>query len=124
MIQESHKILHDDSIRITPTCIRIGTFRAHAESVHLELSREANIEEIRQTLRTAPGVKLIDDRNRNYFPMPLEASGLDDVLVGRLRRSSSSDDGKEVDFFCCGDQLLKGAALNAVQIAELLLPKS
>ena len=124
MIQESHKILHDDSIRITPTCIRIGTFRAHAESVHLELSREANIEEIRQTLRAAPGVKLIDDRNRNYFPMPLEASGLDEVLVGRLRRSSSSDDGKEIDFFCCGDQLLKGAALNAVQIAELLLPKA
>lgn len=120
MIKESHKILHDDSIRIAPTCIRVSTFRAHAESVHLELSRPADLLEIRAALDSFPGVQIVDDRSLNKFPMPLEASGRDEVLVGRLRHSAGDDAGKEIDLFCCGDQLLKGAALNAVQIAELL----
>ncbi|HNJ04041.1 MAG TPA: Asd/ArgC dimerization domain-containing protein, partial [Leptospiraceae bacterium] len=67
-----------------------------------------------------PGVRLQDDRKNNHFPMPLEASGQDDVLVGRIRKDIGSTSGKEIDLFCCGDQLLKGAALNAVQIAEKL----
>ncbi len=121
MVYESHKILHSTSIAIAPTCIRIGTFRAHAESIHAELSEPADLDAIRIALDEFPGVRLIDDRTANYFPMPIEASHEDDVLVGRLRRSISRKDGREIDMFVCGDQLLKGAALNAVQIAELLL---
>ncbi|MBX7059322.1 MAG: aspartate-semialdehyde dehydrogenase [Leptospirales bacterium] len=120
MIKESHKILHDDSIRLAPTCVRVSTFRAHAESIHLELRDPADLAAIRDALQSFPGVRVVDDRQANRFPMPLEASGQDDVLVGRLRRSAASDDGREMELFCCGDQLLKGAALNAVQIAELL----
>lgn len=121
MVLESHKILHSNSISIAPTCVRIGTFRAHAESIHAELSEPADLDAIRIALDEFPGVRLVDDRKANHFPMPLEASGLDEVLVGRLRRSIARKDGREIDLFVCGDQLLKGAALNAVQIAELLL---
>lgn len=121
MVQETHKILHDRNITVSPTCIRIGTFRAHAESIHLLLSKPAEIDRIRNLLERFPGVRLVDDRKKNYFPMPLEASGQDDVLVGRVRKDLFRQDGREIELFCCGDQLLKGAALNAVQIAELLL---
>lgn len=120
MIQETHKILKADQISVAPTCIRIGTFRAHAESVHLELTNPADLAEVRAELEKMPGVKLVDDREKNYFPMPMESTGVDDVLVGRIRHSAGSADGRQVDLFCCGDQILKGAALNAVQIAELL----
>lgn len=119
MIKETHKILHDDSIAIAPTCIRIGTFRAHAESVHLELAGDVDLGAVREALNGFPGVTLIDDRQNNRFPMPLEASDKDDVFVGRLRYSAGHN-GNTLDLFCCGDQILKGAALNAVQIAELL----
>ncbi len=120
MVKESHKILHNDSIRISPTCIRVSTFRAHAESIHLELERPADLAVIRAALAKFPGVQVLDDREKNRFPMPLDATGEDDVYVGRLRKDIASSDGKEIDLFCCGDQILKGAALNAVQIAELL----
>lgn len=120
MIKETHKILHDSSMRIAPTCIRVSTLRAHAESIHLELEKPADLGQIKSELAKFPGVQIADDRAANRFPMPIDASGEFDVLVGRLRQSSSSADGREIDLFCCGDQLLKGAALNAVQIAELL----
>lgn len=120
MIKETHKILHDSSMRIAPTCIRVSTLRAHAESIHLELEKPADLAQIKSELAKFPGVQIADDRAANRFPMPIDASGEFDVLVGRLRKSSSSEDGREIDLFCCGDQLLKGAALNAVQIAELL----
>ncbi len=120
MIKETHKILHDSSMRIAPTCIRVSTLRAHAESIHLELEKPADLAQIKSELAKFPGVQIADDRAANRFPMPIDASGEFDVLVGRLRKSSSSDNGREIDLFCCGDQLLKGAALNAVQIAELL----
>lgn len=120
MIKETHKILHDSSMRIAPTCIRVSTLRAHAESIHLELEKPADLGQIKSELAKFPGVQVADDRAANRFPMPIDASGEFDVLVGRLRTSSSSADGREIDLFCCGDQLLKGAALNAVQIAELL----
>lgn len=120
MVHETHKILHDDSIRISPTCIRVSTFRAHAESIHLELEKKEDLDNVRKALSGFPGVKLIDDRQSNYFPMPLEASDKDDVFVGRIRHDTASPDLNEIDLFCCGDQILKGAALNAVQIAELL----
>ncbi len=118
MIKETHKILHNDAISVAPTCIRIGTFRAHAESVHLELENPADLDAIRKALEAMPGLKIVDDREKNYFPMPMESTGEDDVLVGRLRYSAGSTDKRRIDLFCCGDQILKGAALNAVQIAE------
>jgi len=119
VIEECRKILHTD-IPISPTCIRVSTLRAHAESVHLELTNPANLETIRKAIESAEGVRLQDDRTKNHFPMPLEASGQDDVFVGRLRLDIGSKSGREIELFCCGDQLLKGAALNAVQIAEKL----
>jgi len=119
VIEESQKILHS-ALPISPTCIRVSTMRAHAESVHLLLQNPADLDAIRKAIDSAPGVKLVDDRAKNHFPMPLEASGKDEVLVGRIRKDIASRDGREIDLFCCGDQLLKGAALNAVQIAEQL----
>jgi len=121
MVKETHKILHDDSIRVSPTCIRISTFRAHAESIHLVLEKKADLAEIRNALSKFSGVRVVDDREANYFPMPLEATDQDDVFVGRIRHDVGTPEGNEVELFCCGDQILKGAALNAVQIAEKLL---
>lgn len=120
MVKETHKILHDDSIKVTPTCIRVSTFRAHAESIHIETEKPVDLDVARKALSEFPGVRVVDDIERNYFPMPVESSGLDDVLVGRLRYDIGSKSKNDVELFCCGDQLLKGAALNAVQIAELL----
>lgn len=120
MVKETHKILHDDSIRISPTCIRVPTLRAHAESIHLELENPADLDAIRNAIDSFPGAKILDDRQENRFPMPVDASGQDDVLVGRIRADYASTDRREIELFVVGDQLLKGAALNAVQIAELL----
>ncbi len=121
VIEECRKIMHMDQLAISPTCIRVSTMRAHAESVHLELEKPADLDAIRASIAGSPGVRLQDDRQKNHFPMPLEASGQDDVLVGRIRKDIGSSTGREIDLFCCGDQLLKGAALNAVQIAEKLI---
>ncbi|MCB1139848.1 MAG: aspartate-semialdehyde dehydrogenase [Leptospiraceae bacterium] len=120
MVKESHKILGTESIRISPTCIRVGTFRAHAESIHMELDREGDLDEVRKALSGFPGVQLKDDTEKNHFPMPLEVSGQDDVFVGRIRWDLGDEGHKNLQLFCVGDQLLKGAALNAVQIAEIL----
>ncbi len=118
MIQETKKIFHNDKIKIVTTTVRVPVFRAHSETIYLELKKEPDLAAIRQLLETAPGVKVVDDKEKNYFPMPLEASGKDDVLVGRIRKDLSSDKG--LCLFVSGDQLRKGAALNAVQIAEIL----
>lgn len=119
MVKETHKILHDNTIAVTPTCVRVPITRAHSEALHLELAMPADIEAIRAVLAKAPGVKVVDDRKNNYFPMPLDVTGHDEVLVGRIRADLTRKNA--VNLFVCGDQLLKGAALNAVQIAELLL---
>ncbi len=121
MIRETHKIFHDDSLKISATCVRVPIFRAHAEALHIEFAQPAEPEEIREILRNSSGVKVIDDIEANHFPMPLEASLQDDILVGRIRKDPMFDNG--IAMFIAGDQLLKGAALNAVQIAELLLKK-
>ena len=128
MVDESHKIWNDPSVKITATCIRVPVLRAHAESINLTLKTPATVAEVRQVLQSAPGVKLVDDRANNRFPTPIAASGGDDVLVGRIRGDESQEStgsGEATKFrgfnlFVCGDQLRKGAALNAVQIAELL----
>lgn len=107
--------------QITATCVRVPIMRAHAESINLTFEDPITETEAEDILRQAPGVSLINDRASNRFPTPLEATGKDDVLVGRIRQDLSQPGGRGLDLFVCGDQLRKGAALNAVQIAELLL---
>lgn len=118
VIQESRKILDAPDLAIGVTCVRVPIHRAHSEAIHLELSRSTTPEQVRGWLEGAPGVKLVDDRANNYFPMPLDASGKDEVLVGRIRQDVSLADNRGIALFACGDQIRKGAALNAVQIAE------
>ncbi len=120
MIRETRKMFHDDSILVSPTCVRVPVLRAHSEAMTVEFEEPVSEAEVRRILGEAPGVELVDDREANHFPMPLEASGRDEVLVGRVRRDLSRPDGTGVSLFLCGDQLRKGAALNAVQIAEAL----
>ncbi len=121
MVNETRKIFSDPRIMITATCIRVPIPRAHSESINLEFERPITPDEVRAILRKAPGVKLVDDRDANHFPMPLEASGQDEVLVGRIRQDISRDDGRGIDLFVSGDQIRKGAATNAVQIGERLI---
>jgi aspartate-semialdehyde dehydrogenase len=118
VIEETRKIFHEPELPIVATCIRVPVLRAHSESIVIETKRELSPEEAREILSRAPGVKLVDNRERNHFPMPLEASGQFDVLVGRIRRDLSHPRG--LALFVAGDQLLKGAAWNAVQILEYL----
>ncbi|TWT45484.1 Aspartate-semialdehyde dehydrogenase [Phycisphaerae bacterium RAS1] len=121
MVLETHKIFGDSSIGVAPTCMRVPVMRAHTESLSIEFARPLSEQSAREILAKAPGVRVVDDRARNYFPMPLDATGQDEVLVGRIRQDASVPEGRGLQFICSGDQLLKGAALNAVQIAELLL---
>ena len=106
---------------VAATCIRVPIARAHSESINLEFERPITPQQVRDILSKAPGVKIVDDVEKNHFPMPLEASGQDDVLVGRIRQDISRDDGRGIDLFISGDQIRKGAATNAVQIAEKLI---
>jgi len=121
VIRETHKIFGDDSIRVSATCVRVPVLRAHAVAINIECERPITPAEVRDIIQTAPGVKLVDDPERNHFPMPIDVSGKDPILVGRIRRDVSDPSGRSIALFVCGDQLLKGAALNAVQIAENLL---
>src|SRR5206468_2876090 len=121
MVNETRKIFGDSKIMVTATCIRIPVPRAHCESINLEFERPITPAEVRKILSTAPGVTIVDDRAGNHFPMPIEASGQDNVLVGRIRQDMSREDGKGIEMFVSGDQIRKGAATNAVQIAEKLI---
>jgi aspartate-semialdehyde dehydrogenase len=118
VVEETRKIFHEPELPVVPTCIRVPVLRAHAESIVLELAAPMSPEEARALLARAPGIKIVDDPEANHFPMPLEASGDLDVHVGRIRRDVSNPNG--LALFVAGDQLLKGAAWNAVQIAEEL----
>jgi len=120
VIKETRKIFEDDRIAVGVTCVRVPVLRAHSEAITFECERPITEGEVRKILAAAPGVKIVDDRVRNYFPMPIDASGQDDVLVGRIRRDLSDASGHSISMFVAADQLLKGAALNAIQIAELL----
>lgn len=122
MIKETHKIFHSEKIRVTATTVRVPIYRAHSEAIYVEFTKAADLDAIRKTLASAPGVKIVDDRQMNHFPMPIEATGQDDVLVGRIRADLANPKG--VWLFVAGDQLRKGAALNAVQIAEILCGRS
>ncbi|MDB5294194.1 MAG: asd [Phycisphaerales bacterium] len=121
LVQETRKIFNDPRIMITGTCVRVPIPRAHSESINLEFERPITPDQVRQILSKAPGVKIVDDPAANMFPMPLDASGQDLVLAGRIRQDISREDGRGIDLFVSGDQIRKGAATNAVQIAELLV---
>lgn len=123
IIQETAKIWSDPEIRVAATCVRVPVLRAHSESLVFECESPITPEEVRAIIHRAPGVRLVDRAQENYFPMPHDASGQDDILVGRIRRDLSDPSGRSIALFVCGDQLLKGAALNAVQIAEYLLAR-
>jgi aspartate-semialdehyde dehydrogenase len=119
MVWETHKIFGDDSIRICPTCVRVPVSNCHSESILVETERKLSVEEARQLFASARGVTLIDDLPKGGYPMPLGCDERDDVFVGRVREDLSCENG--LAFWCVSDNLRKGAATNAVQIAELLV---
>ena len=117
MMKETKKIFHDEKIRVIATTIRVPVFRAHSEALFIETQKPLSVENVSAILRKAPGVRVVDNREKNYFPMPIEAAGGDDILVGRIRKDLTCKNG--IALFVSGDQLRKGAALNAIQIAEI-----
>ena len=121
LVNETRKIFDCPDIAITCTCVRVPVYRAHSESINLEFTDPITPEQVSDLLSTAPGVTLLDDRENNRFPMPIDVSYKDDIFVGRIRQDESLPDNRGINLWVCGDQLRKGAALNAVQIAEKLL---
>ena len=120
MVNETRKIMGLPDLRFTATCVRVPVLRAHSEAVNIEFEQPFPVDEARALLRAAPGVELIEDPATNRFPMPTDVTGRDPVAIGRIRQDIS--DPNALELWLCGDQIRKGAALNAVQIAELLLP--
>ena len=122
MQNEGRKIMHLPEVRVNCTCVRVPIMRSHSESITLEFENPLSPDEAREILSMAPGVKVVDDPANLRYPMPLDTSDQDLVFVGRIRRDLSAADGVNgLTFFCCGDQIRKGAATNAVQIAEYLV---
>ncbi|MEC4802751.1 MAG: aspartate-semialdehyde dehydrogenase [Jaaginema sp. PMC 1079.18] len=121
MVNETRKIFGTPELRVSATCVRVPVLRAHSEAINLEFKSPFAVAQAKAALQQAPGVTIVEDWQANYFPMPLEATGKDDVLVGRIRQDISHPNGLEL--WLSGDQIRKGAALNAVQIAELLVAK-
>ena len=121
MLFETRKILGNDAIRVSATCVRVAVFNGHAEVLNLELEKPLSADEARAILAKAPGVRVVDDLAAGQYPMPRDASGTDTCLVGRIREDASVDNG--LSLFVCGDNIRKGAALNAVQIAETLIAR-
>ena len=113
-------MFHDDQIRVAATCVRVPVYRSHSESLTIETERPLSPDEAREILRKAPGVQVVDDPAADVYPMPLDTSDQDDVFVGRIREDISCA-GHGLNLWVCGDQIRKGAATNAVQIAELLV---
>lgn len=120
VVKELRKIMGLPELRVGVTCVRVPVLRAHSMAITAEFADRVSVDAARALLAKAPGVKVVDDRARNHFPMPVESSGQNDVLVGRIREDISDPSGHSLALFISGDQLLKGAALNAVQIAERL----
>jgi aspartate-semialdehyde dehydrogenase len=118
MLNETRKIMELPDLRLSATCVRVPVLRAHSEAVNIEFSEPFPVEEARALLAVAPGVELIEDFGANRFPMPTDVTGRDPVAVGRIRQDLSEPNALEL--WLCGDQIRKGAALNAIQIAELL----
>ena len=121
MVNETRKIFAVPELQVTATCIRVPVLRAHSEAINLEFDRPFAVAEARELIAAAPGVEVVEDWQSNYFPMPIDATGKDPVLVGRIRQDISQ--ANNLELWLCGDQVRKGAALNAIQIAELLVEK-
>ena len=119
MVRETQKIMGDDSIEVTATCVRVPVFFSHSESVNIQTERKLTVEEARALLQSAPGVTLVDDLANLRYPMPIDAAHTDDTFVGRIREDFSIDNG--LNLWIVADNIRKGAALNAVQIAERLV---
>ena len=122
MVNETRKIMGLADLPVTATCVRVPVLRAHSEAVNIEFNEPFPVAEARQLLKAAPGVELIEDLENNRFPMPTDVTGRDPVSVGRIRQDISNPNALEL--WLCGDQIRKGAALNAIQIAELLMSSS
>ena len=114
-------MLHLPELKLSCTCVRVPIARAHSESLNLEFAEDITPAEVREILNAAEGVRVVDDPLNGGYPMPLDATAKYDVLAGRIRQDISRDDKKGIDMFVSGDQLLRGAALNAVEIAEQLV---
>ena len=123
MRNEARKMLHHPELRLSCTCVRVPIARAHSESLNLEFEEEITPAEAREILAKSEGVKVVDDPLNGGYPMPLDATAKYDVLAGRIRQDLSRDDKKGLEMFVSGDQLLRGAALNAVEIAEHLITR-
>jgi len=121
MVNETKKIMGDDSIRVTATCVRVPVMGGHSESVNVEFAHDFDLDEVRDILRHTDGVELVDDVQNNHYPMPKDSHGRDAVLVGRLRRDETQ--ANTLNMWIVADNLRKGAATNAVQIAEYLAAK-
>lgn len=119
MVNETHKIFHDDSIGITPTAVRVPVVRSHAESIYIETEAPVSVEEAKKAIAAFPGAAVKDNPQEQEYPMPLDTSNKNDVLVGRIRKDLVSPNG--LNLWVCGDQIRKGAALNALQIAEYMI---
>jgi aspartate-semialdehyde dehydrogenase len=122
LIQETHKILGDDSIRITATAVRIPVVGGHSESVNVALKQDASVSEVQALLNESPGVVVQDNPDTNIYPMPIYAEGKNDVFVGRIRKDFSQEN--TLNMWIVSDNLRKGAATNTIQIAEFLFEKN
>jgi aspartate-semialdehyde dehydrogenase len=122
MVRETHKILEDDSIRMSTTTVRVPVFRCHSEAVNIETEQKLSVQDVRQLLAGAPGVAVIDDPEKNQYPMPITVTGRDEVFVGRIREDLSHN--HAINLWLVSDNLRKGAALNMIQIMELLCPEN
>ena len=122
MVWETQKIFNDESIKICPTCVRVPVTNCHSETILVETEQPITVDQARELFRAAEGITLVDDLSAARYPMPLDCSGKDDVFIGRIRRDLSCENG--LTFWCVSDNLRKGAATNAVQVAELLARKS
>jgi aspartate-semialdehyde dehydrogenase len=121
LVNETRKILGDDNIRITATAVRVPVDGGHSEAINVELAKPFDMNEVKKLLREAPGIIIQDDLQQNQYPMPLFAKDKDEVFVGRIRRDESHDNA--LNLWVVSDNLRKGAATNAVQIAEILIQK-
>lgn len=122
MVHETRKILEDESIQVTPTCVRVPVANCHSEAITVETERPVSPDEARELFESFPGIQVVDDLKQGRYPLPNECDGSDQVFIGRIRRDISSPNG--LSFWCVSDNLRKGAATNAVQIAELLASRS
>ena len=122
MVEESRKILHLPDLAISATCVRVPVLIGHSEAVHIEFKEAISPDLVREILTTMPGIQVMDDHNTNMYPMPINAAGKDDVLVGRIRQDPANR--KQISMWLSCDNLRKGAALNAIQIAEEMLHRN